>query len=87
MPGEWLGFKRIVSGNDHNSLVLPRDVCPREKIPPAQNAAIKKKGEGVNEKTKKSDDGAEIMMFWTVKSRLTIQAYARPPPTLNRHSL
>jgi hypothetical protein len=57
MPGEWLGFKRIVSGNDHNSYY--HEMFVRERKFPLLKCSNQKKGEGVNEKTKKSDDGAK----------------------------
>jgi hypothetical protein len=51
------GFKRIVSGNDHNSYY--HEMFVREYPQLCLKMQRIKKGEGVNEKTKKSDDGAE----------------------------
>jgi hypothetical protein len=47
------GIQAYVSGNDHNSYY--HEMFVRE-YQLCSNAANQKKGEGVNEKTKKSDD-------------------------------
>jgi hypothetical protein len=51
------GFKRIVSGNDHNSYYHEMFVREFPQLCLKMNRV--KKGEGAGEKTKKSDEGAE----------------------------